>query len=47
MTDSLIQSEHIFDIRYNRIAVLPEEVYLESKFGDRYTAYKMRVRRWI
>jgi protein-S-isoprenylcysteine O-methyltransferase Ste14 len=32
---------------FNRIAVLPEEVYLESKFGDRYTAYKMRVRRWV
>ena len=32
---------------FDRIAVLPEEVYLEKKFGDRYTAYKSRVRKWI
>lgn len=25
----------------------PEEDYLESKFGDRYIAYKYRVRRWL
>jgi protein-S-isoprenylcysteine O-methyltransferase Ste14 len=31
----------------DRIAVVPEELYLEQKFGDRYTAYKSRVRRWI
>jgi protein-S-isoprenylcysteine O-methyltransferase Ste14 len=32
---------------FNRIAVVAEEVYLEKKFGEQYTAYKSRVRRWI
>jgi protein-S-isoprenylcysteine O-methyltransferase Ste14 len=31
----------------DRIAVAPEESYLERKFGDRYVEYKSRVRRWI
>lgn len=30
-----------------RFAILPEEAYLERKFGDRYRAYKRRVRRWL
>ena len=30
-----------------RIAILPEEAYLERKFGDAYLDYKKRVRRWI
>jgi len=30
-----------------RLAIAPEEVYLEEKFGDEYVAYKNRVRRWI
>ena len=27
--------------------ILPEEEYLERKFGDSYLAYKSRVRRWL
>jgi len=30
-----------------RLAILPEEAYLERKFGDDYLAYTRRVRRWI
>ena len=30
-----------------RLAILPEEAYLERKFGDAYLAYKLRVRRWL
>ena len=30
-----------------RLAISPEEVYLEKKFGDTYLKYKKRVRRWI
>lgn len=30
-----------------RLAIAPEEAYLEEKFGDEYVAYKNRVRRWI
>jgi protein-S-isoprenylcysteine O-methyltransferase Ste14 len=30
-----------------RFAIEPEEIYLERKFGERYEAYKRRVRRWI
>jgi protein-S-isoprenylcysteine O-methyltransferase Ste14 len=31
----------------HRYAILPEEAYLERKFGDDYLAYKKRVRRWL
>ncbi len=31
----------------DRKAVVPEEAYLEEKFGDIYRDYKSRVRRWI
>lgn len=30
-----------------RLAIEPEEAYLEAKFGDAYLDYKSRVRRWI
>ena len=31
----------------NSGVILPEERYLESKFGDTYLTYKRQVRRWI
>lgn len=30
-----------------RYAIVPEEAYLERKFGEAYVAYKRRVRRWL
>jgi protein-S-isoprenylcysteine O-methyltransferase Ste14 len=30
-----------------RFVILPEEAYLERKFGETYLSYKRRVRRWI
>jgi protein-S-isoprenylcysteine O-methyltransferase Ste14 len=30
-----------------RLVILPEETYLEQKFGDVYLRYKRRVRRWL
>lgn len=31
----------------HRFAILPEEAYLERRFGEAYLAYKARVRRWL
>ena len=31
----------------HKVAIEPEEAYLERKFGEGYLAYKRRVRRWI
>lgn len=30
-----------------QFAIVPEEAYLERKFGDEYLDYKRRVRRWL
>jgi len=30
-----------------KLAIEPEEAYLERKFGEDYLSYKRRVRRWI
>lgn len=30
-----------------RLAIIPEEAYLERKFGGAYVAYTRRVRRWL
>jgi protein-S-isoprenylcysteine O-methyltransferase Ste14 len=31
----------------HKLAILPEEAYLEQKFGEAYLSYKRRTRRWI
>jgi protein-S-isoprenylcysteine O-methyltransferase Ste14 len=30
-----------------RFAILPEEAYLERKFGEEYLSYKRKVPRWL
>jgi protein-S-isoprenylcysteine O-methyltransferase Ste14 len=37
----------VFIFCMNQFVIEYEEVYLEKKFGDVYTSYKSRVRRWI
>lgn len=32
---------------FNELIIKPEEAYLEEKFGDGYTRYRSRVRRWL
>ena len=32
---------------FNQLVIQYEEAYLEKKFGETYTSYKSRVRRWI
>lgn len=36
-----------FVITMNRLVIEQEESYLGKKFGDTYTSYKSRVRRWL
>ena len=37
----------VFVIFMNSLVIEKEEAYLEKKFGDVYTSYKSRVRRWL
>lgn len=37
----------LFAVLVTRLAIIPEENHLESRFGDDYIAYKERTRRWI
>lgn len=37
----------IFIIFINRFQIAPEELVMQSKFGNEYTAYKNKVRRWL
>jgi len=37
----------IFVTICNKLVIEREEAYLEKKFGDVYTSYKSRVRRWL
>jgi protein-S-isoprenylcysteine O-methyltransferase Ste14 len=37
----------VFIMLMNTLVIQHEEAYLEKKFGDVYTSYKSRVRRWL
>lgn len=37
----------IFILLMNMLVIQHEEAYLETKFGDEYTSFKSRVRRWL
>lgn len=37
----------VFIYLMNRLVIEQEETYLEKKFGDVYTSFKSRVRRWL
>lgn len=37
----------VFIFLMNKLVIEHEEAYLEKKFGDVYTGYKSRVRRWL
>lgn len=32
---------------FNKLVIQYEEAYLEEKFGEQYTSYKSKVRRWV
>ena len=34
-------------VSFNQLVIKHEEAYLEKKFGEQYTGYKSRVRRWL
>ena len=37
----------LFGVLVTWLAILPEERYLQSRFGDAYSTYKARSRRWL
>jgi protein-S-isoprenylcysteine O-methyltransferase Ste14 len=37
----------LFIVLMNMLVIQHEEAYLEKKFGDEYTSFKSRVRRWL
>ena len=37
----------VFILLMNKLVIEHEEAYLEKKFGEGYTGYKSRVRRWL
>lgn len=37
----------LFVVTLNRLVIEKEETYLEKKFGEVYTGYRSRVRRWL
>ncbi len=37
----------LFALAVARLAIAPEEAYLERRFGEAYLDYKARVRRWL
>ena len=37
----------VFILLMNRLVIEREEAYLEKKFGEAYTGYRSRVRRWL
>jgi protein-S-isoprenylcysteine O-methyltransferase Ste14 len=37
----------VFILLMNTLVIQHEEAYLEKKFGDEYTSFKSRVRRWL
>ncbi len=37
----------VFMVLLFQLVIKHEEAYLEKKFGDEYTSYKSRVRRWV
>jgi len=37
----------VLKVLLDRVAIQPEEMYLQQKFGNRYAQYMTQVRRWL
>lgn len=44
---AMIVAAIIATVIIDRFVIIPEETYLEARFGEGYSAYKNQVRRWI